>query len=124
LVQLLLSPGFSDVNDLRGFYFGSIFSDKFNFELFWDLLSKNNVDTGSVELNLAEKNLKEADFTRIPHVNIAQNNWTPAEYDKELREFYDLFFGEIIDSRRRNMLDKCFVTNTRLDQFDGELLDF
>lgn len=121
LVQLLLTPGFHDINDLRGFYFGNIFSDKFNFELFWDLLAKQNVDDGSVELNLAEKNIKEADFIGIPHTNIAQTNWKLTKYEKDLREFYDLFFDDLIDPRRRSMLEKCFVTDSRLDQFDGEL---
>ncbi len=121
LVQLLLSPGFSDLNDLRGYYFGNLFADEFNFELFWDLLSKSNIDNGSLEVNLGEINTKEADFSATPQTQFGQLFWQTIEFNQELREFYDLFFDEIIDPGRRNMLEKCFVTNTRLDQFDGEL---
>ena len=75
LIQVLLAPGYTDLNDLRGYYFGNLFSDKFNFELFWEILHKPHVDTGSLESSFAEINLKEADFVQIPSAKFGQLQW-------------------------------------------------
>ncbi len=120
LLQLLLAPGYTDLNDLRGYYFGNLFTDNFNFELFWERLHKPHVDTGSLESAFAEINIKEADFVQIPSTKFGQLEWQKKE-DIVLREFYDFFFDEIIDAGRRNMLEKCFVSDSRLNQFQGEL---
>ncbi len=120
LLQVLLAPGYTDLNDLRGYYFGNLFTDNFNFELFWEILYKPHVDTGSLESSFAEINIKEADFVQIPSTKFGQLQWQKKE-DVILREFYDFFFDEIIDVGRRNMLEKCFVADSRLNQFQGEL---
>ncbi len=121
LLQLLLAPGYTDLNDLYGYYFGNLFTDNFNFELFWDILHKLSVDSGSLESSFAEINIKEADFVEIPSAKVGQLRWQTSGIDSILRDFYDFFFGEITDKARRNMLTKCFVANSRLDQFRGEL---
>lgn len=121
LLQLLLAPRYTDLNDLSGYYFGNLFTDNFNFELFWEILYKPYVDSGSLESSFAEINVKEADFVMIPSAKFNQFQWKTHKFDSVLRDFYDFFFDEIIDSRRRNMLDKCFVADSRLNQFQGEL---
>ncbi len=120
LLQVLPAPGYTDLSDLHGYYFGNLFTDNFNFEQFWEILHKPHVDNGSLESSFAEINIKEADFVQIPNAKFGQLQWQKRE-DVVLREFYDFFFDEIIDGGRRIMLEMCFVTDSRLDQFQGEL---
>lgn len=121
LVQLIKSPGQADVNELQGFYFGKAFSDSFNFDLFWELLSKPSVISGSLEENLAQLNLREVDFSIIPRTQLGSIRWQEAERSRFLNDFYDLFFDEITDAGRRNMLERCFITDAHLNHYEGEL---
>ena len=121
LVQLILTPGFLDMNDLKGIYFGNLFSDDFHFDLMWELLFRGNVAEGSIEAYFARLNSKEADYSRTPQAQFGYLRWQTFQEDRHLQDFYYLFFSEIIDKGRRNMLEKCFVSNSQLDHYQGEL---
>lgn len=121
LVQLLRSPGFNTVDDLRGVYFGNLLTDDFRFDLFWHLLHRVHVDEGNIESYLAELNSKEAEYSRTPQARFGSLQWRQQSDTEYVREFYDLFFDEIVDPGRRNMLEKCFVSNSELDHYQGEL---
>jgi len=121
LVQLVLTPGFPEISDIKGIYFGNIFSDDFNFDLFWELLFRNHVEEGSIEAYFAQLNSKEADYSRTPQAQFGNLQWRMPQGNERLQDFYQLFFTQIIDPGRRNMLEKCFVSNSQLDHYQGEL---
>lgn len=121
LLQLVPTPGAS-LNELRCVYFGNLLGEHFVFELFWDLLSKQAVAEGALEDYFSQLNQKEAEFSKTPKAELGDLHWAaPPASPSLLREFYDLFFDEIVDPGRRRMLEQCFVSDSRLDQYKGEL---
>jgi hypothetical protein len=110
------------INDLQCIYFGNLLSDTSNFDLFWDLLAKTCVLNNSLEEHFSELNSLPSEFCAIPNSKLPELNWSRSnDSDKYIREFYDRFFGEIVDPGRRMMLKQCFVTNPKLTQYQGEL---
>jgi hypothetical protein len=121
LLQLSLPPGYKDIDDLQCYYFGSLLSEDFQFEMFWELLYEPNVADGRIEEQFAHLNSIEAEFTRAPSVDLGEFRWSKPSGNQYLRDFYSFFFTNITDEARRFMLQKCFVSNSRLDQYQGEL---
>lgn len=121
MVQLLPTPGFGTTDDLRGIYFGNVLTDDFRFDLFWHLLSHRNVGDGNIENYFAELNSKEVEYSRTVQARFGALTWHQGPEATAVREFYDRFFDEIIDPGRRNMLEKCFVSNSELAHYQGEL---
>jgi len=110
------------INDLQCFYFGNLLSDTSHFDLFWDLLAKPCVLSNSLEEHFSELNSLPSEFCAIPNSKLPELNWSRSnDSDKYIREFYDRFFGEMVDKGRRMMLKQCFVTNPKLAQYQGEL---
>ncbi|MEG4806642.1 AAA family ATPase [Microcoleus sp. F8-D3] len=110
------------INDLQCIYFGNLLSNSSHFEVFWDLLAKPSVLNGAIEEHFSELNSLPSDFCGVPSSKLPGINWSNStENEKYIREFYDYFFGEIVDPGRRMMLNQCFVTNPKLDQYQGEL---
>lgn len=111
------------INDLQCIYFGNLLSTLSNFDLFWDLLAKPCVISNSLEEHFSELNAHSSDFCSIPNAQLPEVNWIRSNntLEKYVREFYDRFFGEIVDPGRRMMLKQCFVSNPKLDQYQGEL---
>ncbi|MEH2203498.1 MAG: P-loop NTPase fold protein [Nostoc sp.] len=111
-----------NINDLQCIYFGNLLSNVSHFDLFWDLLAKPCVVNNSLEEHFSEINSLPSDFCVIPSSKLPEINWSRSnDSDKYIGEFYDRFFGEIVDPGRRMMLKQCFVTNPKLDQYQGEL---
>ncbi len=121
LAQLTRTPGYSSVDELQAVYFGNLLKDDFRFGFFWDLLSRSRVEQGEIESYFADINSKEADYCRSPQSTFGVLQWSKDSDLAYIREFYDRFFDEIIDPRRRAMLERCFVTNSELDHYQGEL---
>jgi Cdc6-like AAA superfamily ATPase len=110
------------INDLQCIYFGNLLSDTSHFDLFWDLLAQPCVVSNSIEEHFSELNSLPSEFCAIPSSKLPEINWSHSnENEKYIREFYDRFFGEIVDPGRRMMLKQCFVTNPKLSQYQGEL---
>ncbi|MFN9173586.1 MAG: P-loop NTPase fold protein, partial [Synechocystis sp.] len=111
-----------NINELQCIYFGHLLSDTSHFDLFWDLLAKPCVLDNSIEDHFSELNSLPSEFCAIPNSTLPELNWSRSnDSDKYIREFYDRFFGEIVDPGRRMMLKQCFVTNPKLAQYQGEL---
>lgn len=121
LVQLLITPGFSNLDEVSGVYFGSIFSDDFNFNLLWELISRQNVKDGVIEAYFSQINAKEAEYSRTVQEQYGPLRWQASRSADFLPEFYNHFFDEIVDPGRRRMLERCFVSDARLDQYQGDL---
>lgn len=121
LIQAIPSRNRS-INDLQCIYFGNLLTDTSHFDLFWDLLSKPCVVNNSLEEHFSELNFLPSEFCIIPSSKLPELNWSRStDSEKYIREFYDRFFGEIVDPGRRMMLKQCFVTNPKLSQYQGEL---
>ncbi|ANV86963.1 P-loop NTPase fold protein [Picosynechococcus sp. PCC 7117] len=111
------------LNDLNCFYFGNLLADSSRFNLLWELLSKPSVLDGSLEENFSQINISSAEFVLSPDSKLPEIQWK-IDRDinhKYIRDFYDYFFGEIIDSGRKKMLKKCFISNSKLDQYQKEM---
>ena len=120
LVQLMLSPGFTNLNDLNAVYFGNILTERFEFDYFWELLFRWHVQEGSLETHFAQLNCTEAEFSRTLRSKLGDLRWRKVS-EPLLQDFYYNFFGDITDPGRRRMLEKCFVSNAQLDHYQGEL---
>lgn len=111
-----------NIEDLRCIYFGNLLSEVSNLELLWNLLAKENVKNGSIEQYFSDLNSLPSEYYSTPSQQLPELNWfrpiTPENY---VHDFYEYFFGEITDPGRRKMLKACFATNTRLDQYQGDL---
>lgn len=108
--------------DLKCIYFGNFLSNISNFNLFWELLAKENVINHSLEQYFSDLNSLPAEYYSTPSQHLAGINWThPLTKEKYIQDFYERFFDEIVDPGRRKMLETCFVSNTRLDQYQGDL---
>jgi len=110
------------INELQCIYFGNLLSNSSNFEIFWDLLAKPCVLEGAIEEHFSELNSLQSEFCGVPTSKLPDLSWARStEPERYIREFYDRFFGEIVDPGRRMMLKQCFVSNQKLDQYQGEL---
>ena len=110
------------INELKCVYFGNLLSSACEFDLFWNLLAKTFVVNSSLEEYFSGINSISSDFTAIPNSTLPEINWSqPKDTVKFVRNFHDYFFGEITDPGRRMMLEKCFVTNPKLSQLEGDL---
>lgn len=111
-----------NIEDLRCIYFGNLLSEVSNFELFWNLLAKKNVKNGSIEQYFSDLNSLPSEYYSTPSQQLPELNWfRPVTPEKYISDFYEYFFDEITDPGRRKMLEACFVSNTRLDQYQGDL---
>ena len=120
VIQVIETPGQSS-EDLRGYYFGNLLSKESNFDLFWELLSKVSVSQGSLEERLFILNYQPPKEIRTANSQFGVVKWKKVPEADSIRSFYNNFFGEIIDPRRRAMLDWCYAESTKLEQHKGEL---
>jgi len=108
-------------NELFGIYFGNIFQSTFRLDYFCYLLHKSQVAQGILEEEFASLNPLTAEQVLVAKSQLGPLLWAKPSDETILRNFYEDFFGEIIDHRRRHMLERCFVTNATLDQYRSEL---
>jgi len=110
------------IENLRCIYFGNLLSETSSFDFFWELLAKPRVLSGSLEEHFWQLNAMSAEFCSTPKNVLPEISWTHSnDCENHLLDFYDRFFDEITDPARRQMLEHCFVTNARLDQYQGDL---
>lgn len=120
-LQLIPTPS-RNISEMKGYYFGNLFNDTLNFESLWEVLSKSSVEERGLEESFADLNSDESEYAIEPRVTLGDLRWIASrDADPALRFFYDRFFDEIVDSGRRAMLEHCYVTNVKLDQYQGEL---
>lgn len=119
-LQLIPPPGVS-IDSAKAVYFGNIFLDNFEFDLFWSLLSRKSFDDLQLEEYLAKENYQYADVSKVLQADYSSLQWKVGHPEKYLSEFYENFFSKITDSNQRKMLEYCFVSDSKLDQYRGEL---
>lgn len=119
-LQLLTLPGVS-LDTAKGIYFGNVFSQEFEFDLFWDLISKNAFSDCQLEEYLSNINYQPSEVCRILRSDYSSLQWKNNKQEDYLSDFYEHFFSQITESNKRNMLEFCFVSDSKLDQYRGEL---
>ena len=120
LAQVLPPAGVGE-DQLRCYYFGNIFDESANLDLLWELLSASAVADGQIEEACGRLNSFESEYCVEPRSLVGELRWGALPDRPHLDDFYHCFFDEIIDPGRRNMLEHCYVTSPRLDQYEGEL---
>lgn len=118
--QLIPRPG-KTVDSMKGVYFGNIFTDNFYFDLFYELLSKDNVTTGKLESYLSEINYAPSPVSKILKSDYGALKWKKYGKERYLDEFYRTFFDEITNNNQKKMLEYCFVSDSKLEQYRGDL---
>lgn len=119
-LQLIPPPGVS-LDSAKAIYFGNIFSDCFEFDLFWSLLSIESFESFKLEEYLANINYQQAEVSKVLQSDYSSLQWKSGRSEKYLPEFYENFFSKITDSNQRKMLEYCFVADSKLDQYRGDL---
>ena len=109
------------IDSMKGVYFGNIFSDDFAFDLFWGLLSKPAILENALDSYLSELNHSPSEVCHILKKHYSSLTWGNIKRDDWIDDFYENFFSQITDKNQRNMLEHCFVSDSKLDQFKGEL---
>jgi len=120
VLQLVPQAGKS-LDGMKGVYFGSIFSENFYFDLFYELLSKDKVITGNLESYLCEINYAPSPVYKTLKSDFGNLQWRTYEKERYLDDFYRTFFDEITNSNQLKMLEHCFVSDSKLDQYRGDL---
>jgi hypothetical protein len=120
VVQAIPLPG-QKLESLRGYYFGNLLSDYCNFDLFWEIFSKQSVAEGYLEERLFSLNSHPSKEVRIADHETAGLSWKRNSSDELIKDFYYHFFAEMTDSRRRGMLKKCFTEDAQLRQYQSDL---
>jgi hypothetical protein len=120
VLQLVPQAGKS-LDGMKGVYFGNIFSENFYFDLFYELLSKEKVITGNLESYLCEINYAPSPIYKTLKSDFGNLQWRTYEKERYLDDFYRTFFDEITNSNQLKMLEHCFVSDSKLDQYRGDL---
>lgn len=120
VVQALPLAG-QKTEHLKGYYFGNLLSDNSNFDLFWEIFSKQSVSEGYLEERLFSLNSNPAKEVRIAGNETAGLSWKRNASDNQIKDFYYHFFAEMTDSRRREMLKRCFTEDAQLKQYQSDL---
>ncbi|GGB21183.1 P-loop NTPase fold protein [Agarivorans gilvus] len=119
-LQLIPSPGTS-LDSSKAIYFGNVFSESFEFDLFWSLLSKESFDDLRLEGYLANINYQQAEVSKVLRSDYSELQWRVSRPEEYLSEFYENFFSKITEPNQRRMLEYCFVSDSKLDQYRGDL---
>lgn len=120
LIQVIPTAGQRE-KDLKGFYFGNLFSDHSNFDLLWELISRFSVVEGHLEERLHSINEYKAKQSIKISSHLQEIEWKQNNDNSNIRNFYHFFFSDITDSRKRKMLEKCFTEDSQLKQYQRDL---
>jgi ABC-type dipeptide/oligopeptide/nickel transport system ATPase component len=120
LIQVIPFAGQKE-QDLKGYYFGNLLSNNSNFDLFWEIASKHSVESGNLEEQLASINKCAAKQAETISSRLQKLGWKQNLHTDSLDFFYKCFFGDITDSRKKKMLEKCFIEDSDLQQYQRDL---
>lgn len=118
--QTLPKPG-KTIDSMKGVYFGNIFSEQFAFDFFWTLLAKESVTNSSLENHVSEINYRPSEICHVIKSDYGVLQWQGSSKDNFIAEFYESFFSQITEVNQRTMLEHCFVADSKLNQFKGDL---
>ncbi|EMW9315954.1 hypothetical protein AAE121_004669 [Salmonella enterica] len=120
VAPMLPKPG-KTIDLMKGIYFGSIFDDDFSFDYFWSLISKDSVEKNELDNYLSEVNHSQSEICHILRGHLGNLKWRRVSSEPYFDDFYEYFFSQITETNQRKMLEHCFVSDSKLEQFKGEL---
>jgi hypothetical protein len=92
-----------------------------NFSLFWNVLSKESVDSGSL-IKYIDKGKKELTFKKlISEVHNPDTSWARNELYTYIRPLSELIFGELLDEQMTEILKQCYVFERSNRELGDEL---
>ncbi|MCA9717650.1 MAG: hypothetical protein KC468_23455 [Myxococcales bacterium] len=91
---------------------------------FWNLLAKQHVLAGSLSRKFESKRVPPPEFVGRPNSAIrASVLLPPHERKKDIRIFFEQYFGDIARGAHQSMMDYCFVSDSNLHEYHRELQD-
>ncbi|WP_049071871.1 AAA family ATPase [Klebsiella michiganensis] len=117
---MLPKPG-KTIDSMKGVYFGNIFGDEFSFDLLYDLISKDSTQVNRLDSYLSEINYTPSEVCFILKDHFNNFTWDSNKDNEWIDDFYQNFFSQITEKNQRKMLEHCFVSDSKLDQFKGEI---
>ena len=120
LIQVIPTAG-QKSKDLKGYYFGNLLLDNSNFDLLWELVSRRSVSEGNLEERLHSINEYKSQQSLIIASHLKEIEWKRNSDNNNIRNFYQYFFTDLVDSRKRKMLEKCFTEDSQLQQYQSDL---
>jgi hypothetical protein len=112
----------SDWREGNCIIFHSLADIKDNFTFFWNTLSKNSVNYGSLRRYISQENsevqflFRPIDRLHAKYTPITRNNLSPI-----LTPIADYFFSDIIDERQIDILKNCYVSRSQYREPVSEL---
>jgi hypothetical protein len=127
--QLVLFPTITinkSWTDAYCIVFNSLDDIKANFNIFWNILSFENVVQGSL-VNYVEKGKRDLTFNKfISEIHNPDQCWARNELYTFIRPLSDLIFSELIDETLIDILKKCYVfdrSNKPTDEMESYFSD-
>lgn len=120
VLQLIPKPN-KTADSMKGIYFGDIFKENFSFDMFWSLLSKEAFESNNLDEHLSSINYTASQVCHIVSSEFHSLNWNESFNQHYISEFYENFFSKITESNQRKMLELCFVSDSKLEQYKGDL---
>lgn len=117
---MLPKPG-KTIDSMKGIYFGNLFNGEFSFDLMYDLMSKDSIHNNNLDNYLSELNYSPSEVCYILKDHFNNFTWDSNKDNEWIDDFYQNFFSQITEKNQRKMLEHCFVSDSKLDQFKGEI---
>ncbi len=117
---MLPKPG-KTTDSMKGIYFGNVFGGEFSFDLMYNLISKDSTEKNNLESYLSELNHVPSEVCYMLKDHIHDFTWDSNKDNEWIDDFYENFFSQITEKNQRKMLEHCFVSDSKLDQFKGEI---
>lgn len=108
-------------DSMKGVYFGNIFGDEFSFDLMYNLISRESTEKNNLDSYLSELNHVPSEVCYMLKDHVHDFIWDSNKDNQWIDDFYENFFSQITEKNQRKMLEHCFVSDSKLDQFKGEI---
>ena len=107
-------------DSMKGVYFGNIFGDEFSFDLMYNLISRDSTEKNNLDSYLSELNHVPSEVCYMLRIMSMISFGIATKTINGLMIFMKTFFP---DNRKQStkMLEHCFVSDSKLDQFKGEI---
>lgn len=109
------------IDSMKGVYFGNIFEEEFSFDLMYNLISRESTEKNNLDSYLSELNHVPSEVCYMLKDHVHNFIWDSNKDSQWLDDFYEHFFSQITENNQRKMPEHCFVSDSKLDQFKGEI---
>jgi hypothetical protein len=105
--------------------FHSLVDIKENFNLFWNMLSYEQVISRSSLIEHLEKGKRELSFQKtIADIHFPDQCWARNRLYSQIRPISDFVFTEILDEARADVLKRCYVYGRSTNPLSNDIEDY